>query len=69
MQYHGSARDRAHREAERKDLQTLVGTNLVNVANLDGVDDKLCGGGGKGGEGERREGGCVCVVMFWWWWW
>jgi vacuolar protein sorting-associated protein 35 len=41
MQYHGSSRDRQHREAERKDLQTLVGTNLVNVSNLDGVDDQL----------------------------
>jgi hypothetical protein len=41
MQYYGSSKDSSRKEAERKDLQTLVGTNLVNVANLDGVDDQM----------------------------
>lgn len=41
MQYIGSSRDRERRERERQDLRTLIGTNLVTVANLEGVDERV----------------------------
>ncbi|KAH7817631.1 Vacuolar protein sorting 35B (Vps35B) [Monocercomonoides exilis] len=41
MQYLGTSRDRERREKERQELRTLIGTNLVNVSNLDGVDERL----------------------------
>ena len=41
MQYIGSSRDKDRRERERQDLRTLIGTNLVTVANLEGVDEHV----------------------------
>ena len=41
LQHQGHSRDREKREAERKDLRILVGTNLVRLSQLDGVDLEL----------------------------
>ncbi|KAA6382442.1 MAG: putative Vacuolar protein sorting-associated protein 35B, partial [Streblomastix strix] len=41
MQFHGSTRDPDKREKERLDVRTLVGTNLMNLAKLDGVDEEM----------------------------
>lgn len=38
LQHQGHSRDREKREVERKDLRILVGTNLVRLSQLDGVD-------------------------------
>lgn len=38
LQHLGHTRDRAKRELERKELGTLVGTNLVRLSQLEGVD-------------------------------
>ena len=34
----GPAKDKKRRERERKDLRLLVGTNLVRLSQLEGVD-------------------------------
>ncbi|KAI9510629.1 vacuolar protein sorting-associated protein 35 [Russula earlei] len=41
LQHQGHSRDREKREAERKDLRILVGTNLVRLSQLEGVDLEL----------------------------
>jgi vacuolar protein sorting-associated protein 35 len=41
LQHQGQSRDREKREAERKELRILVGTNLVRLSQLDGVDLKI----------------------------
>lgn len=41
MQYQGASRDPERREKERLDLRILVGTNLVRLSQLDGVDEKI----------------------------
>jgi vacuolar protein sorting-associated protein 35 len=38
LQHIGHTRDKAKRESERKELATLVGTNLVRLSQLEGVD-------------------------------
>ncbi|EPB83787.1 hypothetical protein HMPREF1544_09471 [Mucor circinelloides 1006PhL] len=38
LQHMGHTRDRAKRESERRELGTLVGTNLVRLSQLEGVD-------------------------------
>uniref|UniRef100_A0A7S4UC97 Vacuolar protein sorting-associated protein 35 n=1 Tax=Guillardia theta TaxID=55529 RepID=A0A7S4UC97_GUITH len=38
MQHQGPVRDRERRERERLDLRILVGTNLVRLSNLEGID-------------------------------
>jgi vacuolar protein sorting-associated protein 35 len=38
LQHMGHTRDRVKRELERKELGTLVGTNLVRLSQLEGVD-------------------------------
>ena len=38
LQHQGHSREREKREMERKDLRILVGTNLVRLSQLDGVD-------------------------------
>ncbi|OCH94222.1 vacuolar protein sorting-associated protein 35 [Obba rivulosa] len=38
LQHQGHSRDREKREMERKELRILVGTNLVRLSQLDGVD-------------------------------
>lgn len=38
LQHQGLTRDREKREMERKELRILVGTNLVRLSQLDGVD-------------------------------
>lgn len=38
MQHQGHSRDREKREAERRELRILVGTNLVRLSQLEGVD-------------------------------
>ncbi|KAI8321997.1 vacuolar protein sorting-associated protein 35 [Martensiomyces pterosporus] len=37
LQHQGLSRDKERREAERRDLRTLVGSNLLRLASLDGV--------------------------------
>ena len=44
MQHQGSARDREKREAERQQLQDLVGKNLTYLSQLDGLDYDLYSG-------------------------
>lgn len=41
LQHQGHSRDREKREIERRDLRILVGTNLVRLSQLDGVDLEL----------------------------
>ncbi|KAG1325273.1 hypothetical protein G6F62_008641 [Rhizopus arrhizus] len=41
LQHQGHSRDREKREAERRELRILVGTNLVRLSQLDGVDLKM----------------------------
>ncbi|KAI9015777.1 vacuolar protein sorting-associated protein 35 [Phycomyces nitens] len=41
LQHQGHSRDREKREAERKELKILVGTNLVRLSQLEGVDLKM----------------------------
>ena len=38
LQHQGHSRDQEKREMERRELRTLVGTNLVRLSQLDGVD-------------------------------
>lgn len=38
LQHQGHSRDREKREMERRDLRILVGTNLVRLSQLEGVD-------------------------------
>ncbi|BFZ58760.1 retromer complex subunit Vps35 [Savitreella phatthalungensis] len=38
LQHQGHSRDRHLREVERSELKTLVGTNLVRLSQLDGID-------------------------------
>ncbi|KAJ3118612.1 Vacuolar protein sorting-associated protein 35 [Nowakowskiella sp. JEL0407] len=38
LQHQGHSRDREKREVERKDLRLLVGSNLVRLSQLDGLD-------------------------------
>ena len=38
LQHQGLSRDREKREMERKELRILVGTNLVRLSQLDGVN-------------------------------
>ena len=38
MQHQGHTREREKRERERQELRILVGTNLVRLSQLDGVD-------------------------------
>lgn len=38
LQHQGHSRDREKREAERRELRILVGTNLVRLSQLEGVD-------------------------------
>ncbi|MCO5565984.1 hypothetical protein L7F22_019659 [Adiantum nelumboides] len=41
LQHQGHSRDREKREMERKELRILVGTNLVRLSQLEGVDLEL----------------------------
>lgn len=41
LQFQGHSRDRLLREQERKELRILVGTNLVRLSQLDGIDLEL----------------------------
>ncbi|KAI8377974.1 vacuolar protein sorting-associated protein 35 [Radiomyces spectabilis] len=41
LQHQGHSRDREKREAERKELRILVGTNLVRLSQLEGVDLRM----------------------------
>ena len=41
MQHQGHTRDKEKREKERQELRILVGTNLVRLSQLDGVDVDL----------------------------
>lgn len=38
MQHQGHSRDREKREKERQELRILVGTNLVRLSQLEGVN-------------------------------
>jgi hypothetical protein len=38
LQHQGHSRDREKREMERRELRILVGTNLVRLSQLEGVD-------------------------------
>ncbi|KAJ1970421.1 retromer complex subunit Vps35 [Dimargaris xerosporica] len=38
LQHQGHSRDREKREMERKELRTLVGSNLIRLSQMDGVD-------------------------------
>jgi hypothetical protein len=38
MQHQGAVRDRSKREKERRNLRQLVGTNLVRLSEMNGVD-------------------------------
>lgn len=38
LQHSGLSRDRDRRELERRELRILVGTNLVRLSQLEGVD-------------------------------
>ena len=58
MQHQGHSREKSKREKERLELKILVGTNLVRLSELDGVDtamyQKVRGGSGRGGGGGGR---------------
>lgn len=41
MQHQGHSRDRERREQERRELKILVGTNLVRLSQLEGIDLNL----------------------------
>ena len=38
MQHQGHTREKERREKERQELRILVGTNLVRLSQLEGVD-------------------------------
>lgn len=40
LQHQGHSREREKREQERRDLRILVGTNLVRLSELEGIDLK-----------------------------
>lgn len=41
LQHSGLSRDRERREMERRELRILVGTNLVRLSQLEGVDFEM----------------------------
>lgn len=41
MQHQGHSREKAKREKERLELKILVGTNLVRLSELDGVNSEM----------------------------
>ena len=41
MQHQGHTKEKAKREKERQELRILVGTNLVRLSQLDGVDSNI----------------------------
>lgn len=41
MQHQGHTREKEKREKERQELRILVGTNLVRLSQLEGVDVSL----------------------------
>ena len=41
MQHQGHTREKEKREKERQELRILVGTNLVRLSQLEGVDAAL----------------------------
>lgn len=41
MQHQGHSRDRERRELERQQLKLLVGTNLVRLSQLEGIDTEM----------------------------
>ncbi len=41
LQHQGHSREREKREMERRELRILVGTNLVRLSQLEGVDLEL----------------------------
>ena len=41
MQHQGHSRDREKRERERQELRILVGTNLVRLSQLEGIDMEM----------------------------
>ena len=41
MQHQGPIREKERREKERQELRILVGTNLVRLSQLDGIDLEL----------------------------
>jgi vacuolar protein sorting-associated protein 35 len=41
LQYMGNSREREKREQERKELRLLVGSNLVRLSQLEGLDVNL----------------------------
>lgn len=41
LQYQGLSKDRSKREQERKDLRIVVGTNLVRLSQLEGMNLEL----------------------------
>jgi vacuolar protein sorting-associated protein 35 len=45
LQHQGHSREREKRELERKELRILVGTNLVRLSQLEGVDLEMYVGG------------------------
>jgi vacuolar protein sorting-associated protein 35 len=45
LQHQGHSREREKRELERKELRILVGTNLVRLSQLEGVDLDMYVGG------------------------
>ena len=51
MQHQGHSRDREKREKERQELRILVGTNLVRLSQLEGVNV------------DKYKQVCVCVCL------
>jgi vacuolar protein sorting-associated protein 35 len=41
LQHQGHSRDREKREQERRELRLLVGSNLVRLSQLEGLDLKI----------------------------
>ena len=54
MQHQGHSRDREKREKERQELRILVGTNLVRLSQLEGVNV----------EKYKQVGVYVCLYMY-----
>lgn len=52
MQHQGHSRDREKREKERQELRILVGTNLVRLSQLEGVNV------------EKYKQVCVCMSAY-----
>lgn len=53
MQHQGHSRDREKREKERQELRILVGTNLVRLSQLEGVNV------------DKYKQVCLCVICCW----